>query len=170
MELWRWRRDRPDMETNFLPELERFKDLVDAHVEHCTSYLLTLSDSSGWFSLMQNCCREIGLEVEILQVGLLYAKLRLSTWPRSRNSWGGFLLQISDIPTTTQVGMRLFKFRCFTYLLEFPICILQSFPIDDFSYKFVIYPFVTSECSCKRWITYFFRQFEVLIVYIVIIF
>jgi serine/threonine protein kinase len=31
------RRDRPDLETVVLPELERFRDLADAHAEHCTS-------------------------------------------------------------------------------------------------------------------------------------
>ena len=31
------RRDRPDLETLVLPELERFKDLADTYAKHCTS-------------------------------------------------------------------------------------------------------------------------------------
>lgn len=49
------RRDRPDLETIVLPELERFRHLADAHAEHCTSWLLKLSNSSGGFTLVQNC-------------------------------------------------------------------------------------------------------------------
>lgn len=49
------RRDRPDLETIVLPELERFRDLANAHAEHCTSWLLPLSNSSGGFIFVQNC-------------------------------------------------------------------------------------------------------------------
>lgn len=48
------RRDRPDLEIVVLPELERFRDLASAHAEHCTSWIFSLSNSSGGFSLMQN--------------------------------------------------------------------------------------------------------------------